>query len=152
MRKEPFRVAISDSALQDLRDRLTRTRWPVDFANHNWAYGTNRAYLQELVDYWIHEYDWRKHEQEINTFSHYKVTIDQVPIHFIHEPGKGPDPIPLILTHGWPWTFWDLQKVIRPLADPAAFGGDASDAFEVVVPSLPGFCFSTPLTKTGINW
>ena len=124
----------------------------MDFANDKWAYGTNREYLQGLVDYWIHQYDWRKHEQEINAFSHYKVTIDQVPIHFIHEPGKGPAPIPLILSHGWPWTFWDLHKVIRPLADPAAFGGDASDAFDVVVPSLPGFCFSTPLTKTGINW
>jgi len=137
MRKEPFRIEIPDSVLQDLRDRLTRTHWPADFANDKWAYGTNREYLQELVDYWIHKYDWRKHEQEINTFSHYKVTIDQVPIHFIHEPGKGPNPIPLILSHGWPWTFWDLHKVIRPLADPAAFGGDASDAFDVVVPSLP---------------
>jgi pimeloyl-ACP methyl ester carboxylesterase len=138
--------------LKDLRDRLARVRWPIDFANDSWAYGTNRNYLEELVKYWRDQYDWRKHEQEINTFSHYKVTIDDVPIHFIHEPGKGPRPIPLILSHGWPWTFWDLHKVIRPLADPGAFGGDPIDAFDVVVPSLPGFCFSTPLTKPGINW
>jgi pimeloyl-ACP methyl ester carboxylesterase len=88
----------------------------------------------------------------MNTFSHYKITIDDVPIHFIHEPGKGPKPIPLILSHGWPWTFWDFQKVIRPLTDPASFGGDPADAFDVVVPSLPGYGFSTPLTKPGINF
>lgn len=151
MRKEPFRVEVSDRVLDDLRERLRRTHWPADFGNQNWAYGTNREYLHELVDYWIDQYDWRKHEREINAFSHYRVTIDEVPIHFIHEPGKGPNPIPLILSHGWPWTFWDLHKVIRPLADPASFGGDPADAFDVVVPSLPGFCFSAPLTKTGIN-
>jgi pimeloyl-ACP methyl ester carboxylesterase len=152
MQKEPFRIAIPDSILDDLRNRLSRTRWPIDFANDSWAYGTNRNYLEELVKYWREQYDWRKHEQEINTFSHFKVTIDEVPIHFIHEPGKGPKPISLILSHGWPWTFWDLHKMIRPLADPGAFGGDPIDAFDVVVPSLPGFCFSTPLTKPGINW
>jgi pimeloyl-ACP methyl ester carboxylesterase len=152
MQKESFRVAVPESTLQDLRDRLSHVRWPIDFANDDWAYGTNRNYLERLVKYWRNEYDWRKHEQEINTFSHYKVTIDDIPVHFIHEPGKGPKPIPLILSHGWPWTFWDLHKVIRPLADPAAFGGDANDSFDVVVPSLPGFCFSTPLMKPGINW
>ncbi|MGH7964839.1 MAG: epoxide hydrolase N-terminal domain-containing protein, partial [Candidatus Binatia bacterium] len=96
MHKESFRIAIPDAVLQDLRERLTRTHWPIDFANTGWAYGTNRAYLEELVDYWLHTYDWRKHEQEMNTFSHYKTTIDDVPLHFIHEPGKGPHPIPLI--------------------------------------------------------
>jgi pimeloyl-ACP methyl ester carboxylesterase len=152
MEQEPFRIAVPDAVLTELRDRLARTRWPMDFANQDWAYGTNRQYLEQLVKYWREQYDWRKHEQEINSFSHYKVTIDDVPIHFIYERGKGPKPIPLILSHGWPWTFWDLRKVIRPLADPAAFGGDPTDAFDVVVPSLPGFCFSTPLTKPGINW
>ena len=152
MQKESFRIAIPDSVLDDLRQRLSRTRWPLDFANDNWDYGTNRNYLEQLVKYWYDEYDWRKHERQINAFSHYKVTIDDIPIHFIHEPGKGPKPIPLILSHGWPWTFWDLHKVIRPLTDPAAFGGNPNDSFDVVVPSLPGFCFSTPLTKPGINW
>ncbi len=152
MQKQSFRVAVPDSVLDDLRQRLARTRWPIDFANENWAYGTNRDYLEELVKYWLNAYDWRKHEREINTFSHYKVTIEDVPIHFIMEHGKGPKPIPLILSHGWPWTFWDLNKVIRPLTDPASFGGDPIDSFDVVVPSLPGFCFSTPLTKPGINW
>jgi pimeloyl-ACP methyl ester carboxylesterase len=152
MHPEPFHIAIADAVLHDLRDRLTRTRWPIDFANADWAYGTNRVYLQELVDYWLHHYDWRQQERAMNTFSHYKVTLEDVPVHFIHEPGKGPKPLPLILTHGWPWTFWDFQHVIRPLADPAAFGGEPADAFEVVVPSLPGFGFSTPLTKPGINF
>src|SRR6202020_995140 len=97
-------------------------------------------------------FDWRKVEREINSFSHYKTTIDGIPIHFIQEPGKGPKPIPLIMSHGWPWTFWDLHKVIGPLTDPASFGGDAADAFDIVVPSLPGHAFSAPLTKPGVNW
>jgi pimeloyl-ACP methyl ester carboxylesterase len=152
MSKEAFKIAVPDAVLTDLRERLSRVRYPIDFANENWAYGTNRAYLEEMVAYWRDQYDWRKHEAEINRFAHYRTTIDGVTIHFIHEPGKGPKPIPLILSHGWPWTFWDLHKVIRPLTDPAAFGGDPADAFDVIVPSLPGFCFSTPLTKPGINW
>ena len=152
MDAKPFTIAIPDATLTDLQERLRRTRYPIDFANENWAYGTNRAYLEEVVAYWRDHYDWRKHEAEMNRFAHYRTTIDGIPIHFIHERGKGPKPIPLILSHGWPWTFWDLQKVIRPLADPAAFGGDPADAFDVVVPSLPGFGFSTPLTTPGINW
>jgi pimeloyl-ACP methyl ester carboxylesterase len=152
MPKEPFPVAISEETLRDLRDRLARVRWPGDFANADWRYGTNLTYLKELVEYWRDHYDWRKHEREMNSFSHYKTTIDGIPIHFIHEPGKGPNSMPIVLNHGWPWTFWDLHKVIRPLADPAAFGGDPADAFSVVVPSLPGYGFSTPLTTPGINY
>ena len=91
-------------------------------------------------------------ERAINAYSHFRTTVEDVPIHFIHERGKGPNPMPLILSHGWPWTFWDLHKVIRPLTDPAAFGGDPKDAFDVVVPSLPGYGFSTPLRTRGINF
>jgi len=152
MQKESFRIAVPESTLQDLRDRLSHVRWPIDFANDDWAYGTNRNYLERLVKYWRDQYDWRKHEAEINQFKHYRTTIEGIPIHFIHEPGKGPKPLPLILSHGWPWTFWDLHKVIRPLADPAAYGGDPGDAFDVVVPSLPGYGFSAPLTTPGINY
>ncbi len=152
MQKEPVTIAVPEATLVDLRERLAKMRWPHDFANSHWEYGTNLTYLKELVDYWLHHYDWRKHEQTINSFSHYQTTIEDMPIHFIHEPGKGPHPVPLILSHGWPWTFWDFHKVIRPLADPAAFGGDPKDAFDVVVPSLPGYGFSTPLTKPGINF
>src|SRR5438046_2984123 len=152
MRKEPFTVAVPEETLADLRERLAKTRWPGDFANPGWEYGTNGDYLRSLVDYWLRGYDWRGHEREMNAFSHYRTTIEDVPIHFIREPGKGPEPLPLILSHGWPWTFWDFHKVIRPLADPAAFGGDPRDAFDVVVPSLPGYGFSTPLTTPGINF
>jgi len=150
MAKEPFVVAVPEDTLIDLRERLARTRWPEEIGNDNWQYGTNLAYLKELVAYWRTAYDWRRHERAMNTFHHYRVTIDGQLIHFIHEPGRGPKPMPLILTHGWPWTFWDFHKVIRPLSDPAAHGGDAADAFDVVVPSLPGFGFSVPLARTGI--
>jgi len=152
MKKTPFTVSVPQQALDDLRGRLERTRWPADIANVNWQYGTNEHYLKELVHYWLEEYDWRKHEKAINSFAHYQTEIEDIPIHFLHEPGKGPRPIPLIMNHGWPWTFWDFQKVIRPLADPAAHGGDPGDAFDIVVPSLPGFGFSTPLDKQGINF
>ena len=93
MEKAPFTIAVPEETLTDLHERLTKTRWPNDFANPDWAYGTNRAYLSELVDYWLDGYDWRRHERAMNAFSQYKTTIDDVPIHFIHEPGKGPKPI-----------------------------------------------------------
>ena len=150
MTKEPSVVAVPEDTLVDLRERLARTRWPDEIGNDNWQSGTQLAYLKELVTYWRTAYDWRQHERAMNTFHHYRVTIAGQPLHFIHEPGHGPKPMPLILTHGWPWTFWDFHKVIRPLSDPAAHGGDAADAFDVVVPSLPGFGFSLPLTQTGI--
>ncbi|MBE3602419.1 epoxide hydrolase [bacterium] len=152
MTKEKFTVAIPDNVLDDLRERLARTRFAPDFANADWTFGTEANYLKELVAYWRDRFDWRAVEREMNGYAHYRTTIDGMPIHFIHEPGKGPKPIPIIMSHGWPWTFWDLHKVIRPLADPAAHGGDARDAFDVIVPSLPGYGFSTPLTTTGINY
>ena len=152
MKAERFEIAIPDSTLTDLRDRLARTRFAEDLANDQWAYGTNGAYLAELVRYWRESFDWRAQEKAMNAFSHYRTTIEDVPIHFIYEKGRGPRPLPIVLSHGWPWTFWDLQKVIRPLADPAAFGADPQDAFDVVVPSLPGYGFSTPLRTTGFNF
>jgi pimeloyl-ACP methyl ester carboxylesterase len=152
VRKEPFKIDVPPSVIDDLRERLARTRFAPEFANSEWQYGTNLDYLKQLVEYWRTGYDWGRVQQEINSFSHYKTEIEGIPIHFIHERGKGPRPIPIVLTHGWPWTFWDFNKVIRPLADPASFGGDAADAFDVVVPSLPGYGFSTPLTTTGINY
>jgi pimeloyl-ACP methyl ester carboxylesterase len=149
---EPFEIAIDEAVLQDLRHRLRNTRFAPDFGNDGWAYGTNGDYLRALITYWAEAYDWRRHERAMNEFAHFRTVIDEVPVHFIHERGVGPKPMPLIMTHGWPWTFWDLQKVIRPLADPAAFGGDPADAFDVIVPSLPGFGFSSPLTTPGINF
>ena len=149
---EPFNIEIPEEAISDLNKRLKRTRLASEFANDNWDFGTNGAYLQELLRYWEDGYDWRLHERAMNQYGNYKTTIDNIPIHFLYEKGKGPDPTPLILTHGWPWTFWDWEKVVGPLTDPAAFGGDPKDSFDVIVPSLPGFGFSTPLTATGINF
>ncbi len=151
MKPERFTIAIDDHVIDDMKSRIAATRFPPAIPGMGWEYGFNPEYLRDLADEWGSLYDWRAAEARINEFAHYRVTIDDVPIHFIREPGKGPRPIPLILTHGWPWTFWDMQKVIRPLADPAAFGGDPADAFEVVVPSLPGFGFSTPVPRTGVS-
>ena len=147
----PFRIEIPQAALDDLRDRLLRTRWPREIGdNSNWQAGTNLAYMRELTDYWLNHYDWRVQERAMNEFPQFRTTIDGVPIHFIQVKGKGPNPMPLIINHGWPWTFWDMRKIIGPLTDPAAYGGDPADAFKVIAPSLPGFAFSSPLEKPGM--
>ncbi|TCM32477.1 epoxide hydrolase family protein [Novosphingobium sp. ST904] len=148
----PFEFRASDDALADLRARLERTRFAADFANEDWRYGFNGDYLRELVAYWLDGYDWRTQENAINAWPQFKTEMDGVPIHFIHVKGKGPNPTPLILTHGWPWTFWDYRELIGPLTDPAAYGGDPADAFHLVIPSLPGYVFSTPLTTPGHNF
>ncbi len=149
-RAEPFRIAFSDGALSDLRERLARTRFAPDHHNEDWRYGVPTSELRNWVEAWL-RFDWRAAEGRINRFEHYRVEIDGTLIHFLHRRGRGPRPAPLILTHGWPWTFWDWHAVIDPLADPAAHGGDAADAFDVIVPSLPGFGFSTPLTATDMT-
>ena len=148
---ERFEIAVSDEALDDLHRRLGQSRWPLDPGNDDWRYGTNRAWLQELVAYWRDGYQWRVHEAAMNRFAHYRVVLDDVPVHFIHRRGVGPSPVPIVLTHGWPWTFWDFGEVIDALADPGAHGGDPADAFDVLVPSLPGFGFSVPLERTGVT-
>ncbi len=148
---ERFAIHVDDTVLDDLRSRLSAIRWPNDPGNEDWRYGTNRAWLEDLVAYWRDGYDWRRQEAAMNRFAHYRVVLDDVPIHFIHRRGVGPNPIPIVLTHGWPWTFWDFGEVIDALADPANHGGDPADAFDVVVPSLPGYGFSTPLTRTGVT-
>lgn len=142
---DPTPVHVPDEQLADLKARLRNTRWPVDAGNEDWYYGVSRTYLSELVDYWINDFDWRAAERAINAYEHYKVDIDGVPVHFMRKPGTGPDPTPLILSHGWPWTFWHWSRVIDQLADPGAHGGDPAESFDVIVPSLPGFGFSTPL-------
>jgi pimeloyl-ACP methyl ester carboxylesterase len=146
-----FEISIPQGALDDLGDRLRRTRFAEDFGNDDWSFGVPSAYLRALVDHWVSDFDWRTQEAAMNQFAHYRADIDGIPIHFVHQPGCGPAPMPLVLTHGWPWTFWDYERLIGPLSDPAAFGGDARDAFDVVVPSLPGTAFSSPLRSTGIG-
>lgn len=149
---ERFLIATPQAALDDLHRRLELTRWTDDFANDDWRYGASTAYLRQLSEYWRKGYDWRARERLMNGFAHFRTELRGVRIHFIHERGRGPRPIPLILNHGWPWSFWDYRKVIGPLSDPAAHGGDSCDAFDVIVPSLPGFAFSTPLRTVGVNW
>lgn len=147
----PFKVAIPEQELDDLRARLRRARWAGDFGNSDWRYGVERGWLEDLAGYWARDFDWRAQEDQINSFPQYRVEIDGVPVHYIHVRGAGPSPKPVILTHGWPWTFWDWKDVIGPLADPASHGGDPADSFDVVVPSLPGSGFSVPLTTTGLG-
>jgi pimeloyl-ACP methyl ester carboxylesterase len=151
-RVTPFTVRIPDEDLDDLDRRLRRTRFAPDLANDDWRYGTNGAHLRALVEYWVEEYDWRAVERRMNALPQFRVDLMGVPLHFVHVRGTGPDPVPLLLHHGWPWTFWDLREVIGPLTDPAAHGGDPADAFDVVLISLPGYGFSSPLTATGWTW
>ncbi|KJS03972.1 MAG: epoxide hydrolase [Gammaproteobacteria bacterium BRH_c0] len=151
MQPELFNIHVSDEVLDDLKRRINNTRWPSDVDNSDWRYGFNAEYLRPLAERWGNEFDWRAVEREINSFSHYRAEVDGVPVHYIREPGRGPKPIPLIISHGWPSSFWEMHKIIRPLADPAAYGGDPADAFDVIVPSLPGFGYSTPLKRAGLS-
>ena len=139
---QPFKIAIPEAELEDLRERLARTRWPDEVPGASWALGTELRYLQELVSYWRHGYDWRKQEAFLNSFGQYKASIDGIGVHFIHERGEGPSPQPLLLTHGWPGSYFEYHKLIPLLTRPSAFGGDPNDAFSVVVPSMPGYGFS----------
>ena len=147
-----FTLETEQDLLDDVNTRVKNSRITKDFGNQKWQYGTEESYLKDLIHYWINDYDWRAQEKKINAFSHYKIEIDKIPIHFIYEKGSGENPKPLILSHGWPWTFWDYQKIIGPLAHPERYGGNIDDSFDVIVPSLPGYGFSTPLKETGINY
>ena len=147
----PFTIAVEDSVLEDLQQRLADTRWPDEIPNTGWDYGSNLAYLKELVEHWRTKFDWRAQEAKLNAFSHFKSEVDGLDIHFIHEKGKGPNPIPLVITHGWPSSFFEMTKIIPLLADPASHGGDAADSFDVVAPSLPGFGFSDHAQDRGME-
>ena len=148
---EPFVINISDEALEDLRRRLELTRWPDEMPGAGWDYGANLDYIKELVEYWRTGFDWRAQEAKLNAFSHYKSGVDGLDIHFILEKGAGPAPMPLVITHGWPSTFFEMTKIIPLLADPARHEGDAADAFDVVAPSLPGFGFSQAAQEPGMQ-
>lgn len=146
---QPFTIQVPDAVLDDLQRRLAATRWSGEIPSSGWDYGTNLAYLQELVAYWRTSFNWRAQEQMLNTFHHYKASVDGLGIHFIHEKGQGPRPMPLVITHGWPGTFFEMHKIIPRLTDPARYGGDPADAFDVVVPSMPGYGFSDPPQQRG---
>ena len=138
----PFRLAIDDSAIADLKVRLTQVRWPDEAPEPPWRYGTSVAFMRELVEYWAHAYDWRKTEAALNAWPQFVTSIDGIDVHFLKVEGRGPDPTPLLLSHGWPGSILEFVKLIPLLTDPASHGGDASDAFTVVVPSLPGYTLS----------
>lgn len=147
----PFQIHIPDADIADLKARLANARLPAQIPGTGWEYGTNAAYLKELVDYWQNDFDWRAQEAELNKFAQFKTTIDGVPIHFIHVRAENPDAMPLLITHGWPGSFVEFRKIIGPLTHPELYGGNAEDAFHVVIPSLPGFGFSGEPQERGYN-
>ena len=144
-----FKIDISDQVLKDLKARLSMTRWPNKEPLEDWNQGVPLNYMQEVCNYWQHEYDWRDRESRLNKFSQFITEIDGIDIHFIHEKSEHENARPLIITHGWPGSIVEFHKVIKPLTNPTEYGGDASDAFHVITPSLPGFCFSGKPKVTG---
>ena len=148
MEIESFSPDISKEALNLLKKRLLDTRWPHTIGGDDWAYGVPNEWLREMVDYWANTWSWEKVAQEISRYEHFKVEIEGISIHFLRSKGTKSNSIPIILTHGWPWTFWDFREVITPLSSPKEKG---SPSFDVIVPSLPGFGFSTPLTHAGVD-
>lgn len=145
----PFRLEVPEAELRDLRERLARTRWPGKETVDDWSQGVPLAYLRELCRYWAEEYDWRATERRLNALPQFRTTLDGLGIHFVHVRSPHEDALPLVLTHGWPGSIVEFLKVIGPLTDPPAHGGDATDAFHVVCPSLPGYGFSDKPTGTG---
>ena len=145
----PFRIAIDEDDLADLRARLARTRWPEAETVDDWSQGIPLAYTRELCSYWAETYDWRATEARLNALPQFLCELDGLDIHFLHVRSPHPDALPLVLTHGWPGSVVEFEKVIGPLVDPVAHGGDAADAFDVVCPSLPGYGFSAKPAATG---
>jgi pimeloyl-ACP methyl ester carboxylesterase len=139
---QPFTLHVPDAELADLRDRLARARFPDSAPGDPWAHGASVDYLRGLVDYWLSGFDWRVHEARLNALPQFKIERPDYDLHFLHVPGKGPDPMPLLLMHGWPGSVFEFMDIIPRLADPSSFGGDPADAFTVVAPSLPGYGLS----------
>ncbi|MGH9228643.1 MAG: epoxide hydrolase family protein [Acidimicrobiales bacterium] len=148
---QPFRIEVPDPDLDDLRERLARTRWPDELPGDEWDDGVPLGYLRELAEHWRTSYDWREHEARLNEFPQFTTTIDRQHLHFLHVRSPEPDALPLLITHGWPGSIVEFTEIIGPLADSRAHGGDPADAFHVVAPSVPGFGFSTPTSETGWN-
>ena len=146
---QPFKIAIPQADLDDLRDRLARTRWPNQLPGVGWSRGVPLDYLKDLAAYWRTGYDWRKQEAQLNEFPQFITEIDGQNIHFLHVRSPEPDALPLIITHGYPSSIVEFMNLIGPLANPRAYGGNPADAFHVVAPSLPGFGFSTPVREPG---
>jgi pimeloyl-ACP methyl ester carboxylesterase len=146
----PFEIAVSNEDLDDLHSRLRRTRWPKRF-DAGWDFGTDPDYLRDIIDYWLNVYDWRLQERWLNTFAHFHTQVDGFGLHLIHQRGSGPEPMPLLLLHGWPGSFVQMLDIIPLLTDPLGRDGDANDSFGVVIPSLPGYGFSDQPAAPGMN-
>ncbi|SAK47581.1 multidrug MFS transporter [Caballeronia fortuita] len=142
-------IHVPDSQIDDLKQRLRNTRFPASRDAQQWDDGASLAFVRRLTDYWHSEFDWRAQEARLNRLPNYQATIGGYDIHFVHQKGKGPAPMPLVMTHGWPGSFIEMERVLPLLTDPASHGGDPADAFHVVVPSLPGFGFSSALGASG---
>lgn len=143
----PFTIAIAPERVDDMRRRIEQASWPGDFGNDDWRYGVNQDWLVDMTRYWARDFDWDAQQAAMNRLPQFQTEIDGIPLHFVHLKSGRPDAIPIILTHGWPWTFWDWHRLIEPLVA----GGAEGPAFDVVVPSLPGVAFSAPLKTTGIG-
>jgi len=146
---QPFSIEASDAEIEDLRGRLAATRWPDAETVDDWSQGIPLAYLQEVCAYWGEKYDWRAREAKLNQFAQFRTDVGGLGIHFVHVRSAEADALPLVITHGWPGSVVEFQKVIGPLTDPVAHGGNASDAFHVVCPSMPGYGFSDKPKETG---
>ncbi len=145
----PYRISVPQAELVDLRRRIAATRWPEKETVSDVTQGVQLATLQKLAKYWQKDYDWRKVEARLNALPQFMTTIDGLDIHFIHVRSKHANALPIIITHGWPGSIIEQLKIIGPLTDPTAFGGAAEDAFDIVIPSLPGYGFSAKPTTTG---
>ena len=139
---KPFKLNIPDKALQEIYTKVKNYPWHEMPDDGGWKYGSNLDYMKEISSYWVKDFDWRKHEVEINKFSNFTTVVDDIEMHFIHEKGSGSNPTPLLLMHGWPGSVVEFLHIIEKLAHPEKFGGNIEDAFDVIVPSLPGFGFS----------
>lgn len=146
---EPFTIAVPESVLEDLRQRLARTRFPHQIAGSGWSYGTDAGFLRELCAYWADGYDWRAREAELNQWPNYRAESEGLKLHFIHAPSPYQHALPLMLTHGWPDSCYLFHRIIGPLTEPERFGGDPADAFHVVCPSMPGYGWSDPPDEPG---
>ena len=145
----PFRIAVADETLADLKSRLRNTRWPEAELVGDWSQGAPLAWIREICRYWADDYDWRRREAALNRFTQFTTEIDGLDIHFIHKRSPNENALPLLMTHGWPGSVIEFHKVIGPLTDPVAHGGKAEDAFHVIAPSLPGYGFSGKPVTTG---
>jgi pimeloyl-ACP methyl ester carboxylesterase len=148
---QPFFIPYSQAAVDDLHARLAQTRWPDEIPGSGWEYGADLGYMRRICTYWKDQFDWKAQVDQMSRFHHFRYTGAGAGVHFIHERGKGPSPLPLVITHGWPGSFLEMLKIIPMLTDPSSHGGDPGDSFDVVVPSLPGYGFSDRPVQRGMN-